>query len=702
MGAHQHGGWHTGVRSARRHALSVLRVRNWALAVTLLPAGVAVVLFAGAAAGHLGSAWAPVRWAVAGLAVLTLAAATALAALIARAEPAVPPTVRLDERAAPELYRLVRELAAWLDVPAPTSIALTPDCDSWLEERPRPKRSRARRAGGVQHPEHRPPAQREAVSGPGRTGSVAAPGAPSGHRPDFREGVAGPAEGADPATGAPLGVPRGGNVAADGPEGAVGTADTPRTAGGERAGEAGRAGRAGQVLVIGSPFLWWMRIGELRALLAPVVAGTDPSAHPDVAAARRFVRGLDAAIAVTGRSGPLAATGGWLCRRMLRASAPYAAEMERGVAMAASARAQRVDDGVRASAQEQVGLAYAGWDRLLTRVALPAWHAGRWPDRLNAGVVAALTELSRRDRLADGLTARLGERPSCDLLEEPGRVDSAVSLLAAHMFLGEPDGGWSPVDWSAYPEEVVDRAWRTEAARLFAALDAVDHDAEDAGGTLARVIAWLAVPEPTPDGPPPASEARAPGEARLPSETRADEARADETRAPGMRGELADTTEELTAGPAELTAGPGGGSGVGVDESGPGGRLAARISAAVAREEAAREDGGQSVPGAVAGEEIWIPGGSARAMGLPLRPPRGTREVLAEHVTAVVCCAVIDTGAAAPGLDWLDGPTLLVGGERVAELARPVLDLVEDGDAAPLRTWLAELGVRADKPVRLL
>lgn len=30
------------------------------------------------------------------------------------------------------------------------------------------------------------------------------------------------------------------------------------------------------VLVIGSPFLWWMRAGELRALLAPVVAGTRP------------------------------------------------------------------------------------------------------------------------------------------------------------------------------------------------------------------------------------------------------------------------------------------------------------------------------------------------------------------------------------------------------------------------------------------
>jgi hypothetical protein len=67
----------------------------------------------------------------------------------------------------------------------------------------------------------------------------------------------------------------------------------------------GRARRvpAAPVLVIGSPFMWWMRVGELRAILAPVVAGTGPSAHPDIAAARRFVRGLDAAVAVAARPG---------------------------------------------------------------------------------------------------------------------------------------------------------------------------------------------------------------------------------------------------------------------------------------------------------------------------------------------------------------------------------------------------------------
>ncbi|CAM5679125.1 Integral membrane protein OS=Streptomyces violarus OX=67380 GN=FHS41_004124 PE=4 SV=1 [Streptomyces violarus] len=123
-----------------------------------------------------------------------------------------------------------------------------------------------------------------------------------------------------------------------------------------------------------------------------------------------------------------------------------------------------------------MGLAYAGWDRLLTRVALPAWRMGRWPSRLDAGVVAALTELSRRDRLAEGFASRLGERPACDLLEEPGAVDEAASLLAARLFHGGPAGAgpdWSPVGWSEYPDEVVDRKSAHRRSRLHRVLDAM-------------------------------------------------------------------------------------------------------------------------------------------------------------------------------------------------------------------------------------
>ncbi|MGW8380437.1 hypothetical protein [Streptomyces sp. ODS28] len=574
-------------RSARAHALAVLRIRGTALGAALLPAAVAVVLAVGAGTGRIGPGWDGVRWAVTALAVLVLVPAVAVAAVVVRARPAVSPTVAIEERDAPDLYSLVRDLADRLGVPAPSAIALTPDCDSWLEDRTHPAQQTERHA----------------------------------HR----------------------------------------THDT--------------GGRSAPVLVIGSPFLWWMRIAELRALLAPVVAGTGPSAHPDIAAARRFVRGLDAAVAVGERAAPplrpVLGLVGRAARQLLRSAGPHAAEMERGVAAAASARAHGVDHGLRAVAQEQVGLAYAGWDRLLTRVALPAWRIGRWPARLDAGVVSALTELSRRDRLAEGFASRLGERPACDLLEEPGEMDASVSLLAARVCLGTEDFGpdWSPVDWSAYPEEVVDRIWRMEAARLFEALDATEETAQD---TSVR-------------GPSPAPEAAFAPEAAYVPDT-AHDSDAEESGPPGDADGLCGPT---LARVMERLTGDGGRTDA----------LAARISSAAARDEARGPV--PTATGAPAGSP-YIPGGDAPAMGLPLQPPRTGRELMADHITAAVCCAAVDTAGAAPGLDWLDGPALLLGGERKAELTRPVLDLVEDGDAQPLRDWLAEVGVRADKPVRLV
>ncbi|MGI5456110.1 hypothetical protein ACQEWB_23645 [Streptomyces sp. CA-249302] len=394
-------GVEAGAQAARSRALAVLRIRSRALAVALLPAAAAVILLAGGSTGHLvGPFWHVARWVMSPVAVLVLLAAGAVALVVARARPAVSPTVQIAEESAPDLYRMVRDLADRLDVPAPSAIALTPDCDSWLEDRT--------------HPAHGPP--------------------PAEDRHDEIAGARAPH----------------------------------------------RRGSAAPVLVIGSPFLWWMRVGELRAVLAPVVAGTGPSAHPDIAAARRFVRGLDAAVAVASTRGRCPLTRavcagiGAVARLLLRSCREHAALMERGVAAAAAERAQAVDYGLRIVAQEQVGLAYAGWDRLLTRVALPAWRMGRWPSRLSAGVVAALTELSRRDRLAEGFASRLGERPACDLLEEPGVIDEATSLLAARLFHGGPaeqGPDWSPVDWQEYPEEVVDRKWRTDAARLHKVLD---------------------------------------------------------------------------------------------------------------------------------------------------------------------------------------------------------------------------------------
>ncbi|WP_385621524.1 hypothetical protein PXH67_23245 [Streptomyces sp. P8-A8] len=633
-----------GALSARARAHALLRIRGRAAAVAILPAAVAVVLLVAGAQGlAVGSGWDTARWAVTALAVVVLLLAAVVAVAIVRARPAVSPTVPLSEKAAPDLYRLVRDLADRLGVPAPSAIALTPDCDSWLEDRT--------------HPSARP-----------------APGT--------------------------------------GPDAA-----------GHSGGRSRRRVQAAPVLVIGSPFLWWMRVAELRAVLAPVVAGTGPAAHPDIAAARRFVRGLDGAVADAAAPvpGPLAglrrvprAFVGRIARLLLRSCRGHAAEMERSVAAAASVRAQGVDYGLRIVAQEQVGLAYAGWDRLLTRVALPAWRMGRWPSRLDAGVVSALTELSRRDRLADGFASRLGERPACDLLEEPGAADEAASLLAARLFHGgpaRPGPDWSPVDWQQYPEEVVDRKWRTEAARLHRVLDSM------APAPSSAPPAHSARPDPAgkPTGKPtgkPAGTARAATEP-APATTEPAPAKTDQApdgfHGPGDARAHPDAPSRPAACPVDagmptlarvvehLAGRTGGGE-----------ELAAGISAAVAREEAAAQQhraGDTSSPaGAPAGPggDVLDPWGPDPLPLFPLQPPRTGTELLADHVAAMVCCAAVDTAGAAPGLDWLDGPALLIDGERRADLGSPVLSLVEDGDAEPLRSWLASIGVRTDKPVRLV
>ena len=532
-----------GVEAARDRAQAVLRVRGVALAVAALPTAAAAVLIAGGVTGHLGAAGAPdaagwdvARWTVSAIAVLVLLSALAFGLALRRVTLPQVPAVPVAETEAPELYRLVRDLAERMDVPAPARVALTPDCDSWLED-PLP-------------------------------GSV----------PTASEAAAAAARPPSDALGRDL------------------------------------AAVPAPTLVIGSPFMWWMRVAELRALLAPVVAGTACSADPDIAQARRFVRALDAVLglaadrtaSVPAWRRPGSVLLGRVAGLLLRRCRGHAAEMERAVATWASEQAKQVDYGLRVAAQEQVGLAYAGWDRLLTRVALPAWRIGRWPERLDAGVVAALTELSRRDRLADGFETRLGERPACDLLEEPGRIDEAVSLLAARLFHGgggsdadaDATAQWSPVDWTDYPVAVVEQIWRTQSDELVALLP------------------------------------------------------------------------------------PGG-------EDGPIDRLLRRLRAGAADELASALTSARLRAAEPAPPEFQI------------QPPRTGRDLLGEHLTALVCCAAVDSGAARAGLDWLDGPVLLVGGRRRTDLAAPVALAVDHGDDEPLRAWLDDLGIRVEKPVRL-
>ncbi|GAA0196058.1 hypothetical protein GCM10009536_64650 [Streptomyces thermocarboxydus] len=88
-------------QGARARALAVLRVRSRALAVALLPAAAAVILLAGGSTGHLtGPGWDLARRIVTPLAVLVLLLAAGVALVVARARPAVSPTVPIAEGAA--------------------------------------------------------------------------------------------------------------------------------------------------------------------------------------------------------------------------------------------------------------------------------------------------------------------------------------------------------------------------------------------------------------------------------------------------------------------------------------------------------------------------------------------------------------------------------------------------------------------------
>jgi hypothetical protein len=240
---------------------------------------------------------------------------------------APPKTVPLAGGSAPELELLVRQLALQLQVPTPSGIELSPDCDAWLDPRP-----------------------------------------------------------------------------------------------------------GGPVLVIGAPFLWWLRVSELRGLLAPLVAGMAAAGDDRIERARAFANRTIGAL--HGRPGrPPRVFPAWR-RRAAGYFEARAEVLERVVAWEAVAASRMIEPAARAYAHEQINMAAAGWDRVLTRLAQPAWESGYCPVGLNVALVGALTSLGRRDRMAGSLATRLSERPACDLLEEPGAVDARASRMAAELFEG--------------------------------------------------------------------------------------------------------------------------------------------------------------------------------------------------------------------------------------------------------------------------
>jgi len=190
----------------------------------------------------------------------------------------------------------------------------------------------------------------------------------------------------------------------------------------------------GPVLVIGAPFLWWLRVSELRGLLAPLVAGMAAAGDDQIVRARTFAnRTIGALHGLPGKSPRVLPS--WR-RRIAGYFEARAEVLERVVAWEAVAASRMIEPAARAYAHEQINMAAAGWDRVLTRLAQPAWESGYCPVGLNVALVGALTSLGRRDRMAGSLATRLSERPACDLLEEPGDVDARASRMAAELFEG--------------------------------------------------------------------------------------------------------------------------------------------------------------------------------------------------------------------------------------------------------------------------
>ncbi|NUP47512.1 MAG: hypothetical protein HOW97_09390 [Catenulispora sp.] len=398
----------------------------------------------------------------------------------------------------------------------------------------------------------------------------------------------------------------------------------------------------GPVLVIGAPFLWWLRVSELRGLLAPLVAGMAAAGDDRIVRARVFA--ARAVGALSGRPGRRP--------RVLPASrlklAGYfearAEALERVVAWEAVAASRMIEPAARAYAHEQINMAAAGWDRVLTRLAQPAWESGFCPVGLNVALVGALTSLGRRDRMAGSLATRLSERPACDLLEEPGVVDARTSRMAAELFDGrriERSVTWDRYVGAVTEPEVVRQAGTVPedhpaARRIRKLITEAGIPAARRGDIVDALDAVDAVGDAVDDAVDDAVE--------LWDEAVADADGADDAGAAGDP-----STDAETAVPAHVTAGLDAGT---------------RIPA----------------PRPAVGEGL---------LPAQVPVPHPSEQPDADCLAAYLALRLVEARLAAWDLDWLDGPVLR---DRAGDPV-PIYDiagsLADAGDVSRLSDWLA-------------
>ena len=436
----------------------------------------------------------------------------------------------------------------------------------------------------------------------------------------------------------------------------------------------------GPVLVIGAPFLWWLRVSELRGLLAPLVAGMAAAGDDRIVRARAFAARAVGALGGRPGRGPRVLPA---ARRRLAGYFEARAEaLERVVAWEAVAASRMIEPAARAYAHEQINMAAAGWDRVLTRLAQPAWASGYCPVGLNVALVGALTSLGRRDRMAGSLATRLSERPACDLLEEPGTVDAHTSRMAAELFDGRRIE--RTVTWERYVAAVTEPELVRQAGTV-----PEDHPAAKRIRTL---IAEAGVPGAR-SGEPEGGGVQRPG-GRVDPAGRAERA----GWAAGWSG---------SAGSAGLSDQPGR-SARGSDRA-AGGRIPAPRAAAGESDGVPQDQALTQAQAHVQTQALANRDPHSSTSRDPHSPPHAHSESVphphpaarqdqgvqpdTDCLAAYLAVRLVEARLAAWGLDWLDGPVLRDRAGDPVPIHDIAAALADAGDVSRLSDWLARNAV---------